>query len=215
MAMDGMDMMDDTDTSQESKVESRMSKVAGHRSKVESQRSEAPGLRVGCGFDAHRLVAGRPLVLGGVTIPYQRGLEGHSDADVLIHALCDAILGAIGAGDIGRHFPDTDPRYKGISSLVLLQRVVELAHEQGWRLVNADVTVIMQAPKIAPYVPAMIARLSEVLSPGAAINIKGKTTEGMGFTGTGEGAAAMAVALLEQRNRRKPRTGRRGIQARS
>jgi 2-C-methyl-D-erythritol 2,4-cyclodiphosphate synthase len=155
--------------------------------------------RVGCGFDAHRLVPGRPLVLGGVTIPHERGLEGHSDADVLIHALCDAILGAIGAGDIGRHFPDTDPRYKGISSLVLLERTVALARERGWAVVNADLTLILQAPKIGPHVPAMIARLGEVVGSKAAINIKATTTEGMGFTGTGEGAAAMAVVLLQER----------------
>jgi len=160
--------------------------------------------RVGCGFDAHRLVAGRPLVLGGVTIPSERGLEGHSDADVLVHALCDAILGAIGAGDIGRHFPDTDPAYRGISSVVLLERVVSLAREGGWSVVNADLTFIAQRPKIAPHVPAMIERLQKVLGPKAAINIKGTTTEGMGFTGTGEGAAAMAVVLVAQKERRRP-----------
>ena len=154
-------------------------------------------LRVGCGFDAHRFVEGRPLVLGGLTIPCERGLEGHSDADVLIHALCDAILGAAGAGDIGRHFPDTDPRYKGISSVVLLERTLEMASESGWRLVNADVTLIMQAPKIAPHVPAMTARLGKVLGREAALTIKATTTEGMGYTGRGEGAAAMAVVLME------------------
>ena len=164
--------------------------------------------RIGCGFDAHRFVEGRPLVLGGVTVPNERGLEGHSDADVLTHALCDAILGAIGAGDIGRHFPNTDPRYKGISSLLLLERVVALAGESGWTVSNADVTVIMQAPKIAPHVPAMIERLQKGLGPAAAVNIKGTTTEGMGFTGTGEGAAAMAVVLMERKKakgkRKKP-----------
>lgn len=161
---------------------------------------KAAGIRVGCGFDAHRFVEGRPLVLGGVTIPYARGLEGHSDADVLIHAVCDAILGAIGAGDIGRHFPDTDPQYQGIPSLVLLKRVADLAGDHGWEIVNVDVTVILQKPRIAPHVPAMIERLASALGRDASINIKGKTTEGMGFTGTGEGVAAMAVALLSRAN---------------
>jgi len=165
--------------------------------------------RVGCGFDAHRLVKGRPLVLGGVPIPYERGLEGHSDADVLVHALCDAILGAIGAGDLGRHFPDTDREYRGISSLILLKRVVDLASRLGWQVINADLTLIMEKPKIAPHVPAMTARLAEVLGPTVALNIKGTTTEGMGFTGTGEGAAALAVALMT-RSRRKKAKGKRG-----
>ncbi len=169
--------------------------MASARNQKTKPRVAQPVFRVGCGFDAHRLVAGRPLVLGGVTIPFDRGLEGHSDADVLVHALCDAILGAIGAGDIGRHFPDTDPRYKGISSLVLLERVAALARAGGWKIINADVTVILQRPKIAPHVPAMIERLGAVLGPDVGLNVKGKTTEGMGFTGTGEGVAAMAVAL--------------------
>jgi len=165
--------------------------------------------RVGCGFDAHRFVAGRPLVLGGVTIPYERGLEGHSDADVLIHALCDAILGAIGAGDIGTHFPDTDPRYKDISSVELLKQTLFMAKVRGWHLVNADMTLIMQAPRIAPYVPAMIARLREAVGPVAALNIKATTTEKMGFTGSGEGAAALAVALLAKGKKKKGKVGAR------
>jgi 2-C-methyl-D-erythritol 2,4-cyclodiphosphate synthase len=152
--------------------------------------------RIGCGFDAHRLVAGRPLVLGGVVIPHDRGLEGHSDADVLVHALCDAVLGAIGAGDLGRHFPDGDPQYAGISSLVLLERTMALARAQGWDIVNADLTLILQEPKIAPHVSEMTANLRTVLGPSAAINIKATTTEGIGFTGRGEGAAAMAVVLM-------------------
>jgi len=161
------------------------------------------GFRIGCGFDAHRLVTGRPLVLGGVTIPFKRGLEGHSDADVLVHALCDAILGAIGEGDIGRHFPDTDPQYKNIASLVLLERTISMARARGWRLVNADMTVILQAPKIAPHVPAMIARLREVVGQTPALNIKATTTEKMGFTGSGEGAAALAAVLLQEEPRNK------------
>jgi 2-C-methyl-D-erythritol 2,4-cyclodiphosphate synthase len=154
--------------------------------------------RVGCGYDAHRFAAGRPLVLGGVTIPHDRGLAGHSDADVLIHALCDAILGAMGEGDLGRHFPDTDPQYKGISSVVLLESVLALAREKGWTVGNADLTLVLQAPKIAPHVEAMKKTLGAVLGEEAAINIKATTTEGMGFTGRGEGAAAMAVVLLEK-----------------
>ena len=154
------------------------------------------GFRVGHGFDAHRLVEGRPLVLGGVPLAFERGLEGHSDADVLIHALCDAILGAIGEGDLGRHFPDADPQYAGISSLVLLERTVALARERGFEVVNADVTVILEAPKIAPHAAAMNARLQAVLGPKSTINVKATTTEGMGFTGRGEGVAAAAVVLL-------------------
>jgi len=154
------------------------------------------GLRVGCGFDAHRLVEGRPLVLGGVEVPFERGLLGYSDADVLLHALCDAILGAIGEGDIGRHFPDTDARFKGISSLLLLERTVALAREGGWSVVNADLTLILQAPKIAPFIPEMSARLGRVLGGSAAVNIKATTTEHLGFPGRGEGAAAMAVVLM-------------------
>ena len=158
----------------------------------------ATAFRVGCGYDAHRFATGRPLVLGGVTIPNDKGLAGHSDADVLIHALCDAILGALGEGDIGRHFPDTDPQYKGISSVVLLERVVALANEKEWQVGNADMTLVLQAPKIAPHVEAMREALRAVLGEAAAINIKATTSEGMGFTGRGEGAAAMAVVLLEK-----------------
>jgi 2-C-methyl-D-erythritol 2,4-cyclodiphosphate synthase len=152
--------------------------------------------RVGCGYDAHRLVEGRPLILGGVSIPSRRGLEGHSDADVLIHALCDAILGAIGGGDIGRHFPDSDPQYAGISSLVLLKRTVAMAREDAWQVVNADLTLVLEAPKVARHVPEMVERLQDVLGPAGTVNVKATTTEGMGFVGRGEGAAAMAVVLL-------------------
>jgi len=161
--------------------------------------------RVGCGFDAHRFAEGRPLVLGGVVVPFERGLEGHSDADVLVHSLCDAILGAVGEGDLGRHFPDTDPRYKGISSLDLLRRTVALARERGgWTVVNADLTLVLQAPKIAPYVGEMKERIGAILGPDAAVNIKATTTEGLGFAGRGEGAAAMAVVLMAEAGPSKP-----------
>ncbi|MFZ5774190.1 MAG: 2-C-methyl-D-erythritol 4-phosphate cytidylyltransferase [Thermodesulfobacteriota bacterium] len=157
----------------------------------------ATNLRIGHGFDAHCLVEGRPLVLGGVTIPHELGLLGHSDADVLTHALCDAILGAMGQGDIGRHFPDSDPRYKGISSILLLERVMELAGENGYRLVNADVTVVAQRPKLASHYPAMLANLCRAcnVSP-SAINLKATTTEKMGYTGREEGISVHAVAML-------------------
>jgi len=169
--------------------------------------------RVGSGFDAHKFASGRALVLGGVTVPYDRGLEGHSDADVLTHALCDAILGAIGAGDIGRHFPDDDPRFKDVSSLSLLEQTVAMAREHGWRVINADLTLIMQEPKIARYAAAMVGRLGEVLGPDAAVNVKATTTEGMGFTGRGDGAAAQAVVLLGGTS--KSRTGRTGRTSRT
>ena len=153
--------------------------------------------RVGHGYDAHRLVADRPLILGGVTIPHALGLLGHSDADVLTHALCDAILGAVAAGDIGRHFPDTDPQYKGADSLKLLARVMEIAAEKGYRLGNADITVIAQKPKLAPHFPAMRGKLAAVCGVSeTAINLKGTTTERMGFAGREEGIAAHAVVMM-------------------
>ncbi|MEW6521410.1 MAG: 2-C-methyl-D-erythritol 4-phosphate cytidylyltransferase [Thermodesulfobacteriota bacterium] len=159
----------------------------------------APALRIGHGYDAHRLVAGRPLILGGVEIPHATGLLGHSDADVLTHALCDAILGALGAGDLGRHFPDTDPAYKNISSLKLLARVMAAVNEQGYSLGNADITVVAQAPKLAPHFPAMREKLAAVCcADQSAINLKGTTTEKMGFTGRKEGIAAHAVVLLQR-----------------
>jgi 2-C-methyl-D-erythritol 2,4-cyclodiphosphate synthase len=155
--------------------------------------------RVGQGYDAHRLVSGRPLILGAVEIPHTLGLAGHSDADVLIHAIGDALLGAVGAGDLGRHFPDTDPAYKGISSLILLQKIVALVHDRGYQVGNVDATVVAQAPKLAPHIPQMISRLAPVLQidPGN-LNIKATTTEGMGFTGQGQGMAASAVVLVEK-----------------
>ena len=159
----------------------------------------AQSFRIGHGYDAHRLVADRPLILGGIEIPHPTGLLGHSDADVLTHALCDAILGALGAGDIGKHFPDTDPSYKNISSLKLLDQVVEAANKQGYTLGNADITVVAQAPKLAPHFPAMLEKLAAVCrADQSAINLKGTTTEKMGFTGRQEGIAAHAVVLLQR-----------------
>ena len=156
-------------------------------------------LRIGQGYDAHRLVPGRPLILGGVEIPHTLGLAGHSDADVLIHAIGDALLGAVAAGDLGRHFPDSDPAYKGISSLILLARIVAVVQEGGYRVGNVDATVVAQAPKLAPHIPRMISVLAPVLQiQPAALNIKATTTEGMGFTGQGEGIAAYAVVLVEE-----------------
>lgn len=161
------------------------------------QQQPSPKMRIGHGFDAHRLVAGRPLILGGLTIPHELGLLGHSDADVLSHALCDAILGAIGAGDIGRHFPDSDPQYKGISSIRLLAQVIDLAAAKHFHLANADITVVAERPKLAPHFPAMQSILAKAcrVEP-AAINLKASTTEKMGYTGREEGISAHAVALL-------------------
>ena len=161
-------------------------------------------MRVGHGYDAHVLVPGRRLVLGGVTIPYQRGLAAHSDGDVLIHALCDALLGAAGLGDIGRHFPDSDAQYKDVDSRILLRRVGELISGQGFCVTNIDVTLIAQAPKLASYIDAMKMNLaSDLKIPSDRINIKATTTEGMGFTGRGEGIAAHVVGLLEGRGKEK------------
>ena len=154
-------------------------------------------MRIGQGFDAHALVAGRKLVIGGVEIPHETGLAGHSDADVLIHALCDALLGAAGLGDIGAHFPDSDARYKDIDSRKLLREVAQLLKRKKLRVVNVDATIIAQAPKMAPHISAMRANLASDLGIAAdAVNIKAKTTERLGFVGRGEGIAADAVALL-------------------
>ncbi len=154
-------------------------------------------MRIGHGYDAHRLVPGRPLRLGGVAIPHDRGLQAHSDGDVLIHALCDALLGAAGLGDIGRHFPDSAAEFAGIDSRILLRRVKDLLAAQGLAVGNADLTVVAQAPKLAPHIPAMQACLAEDLGiPPARVNVKATTSEGMGFTGRGEGIAAHAVVLL-------------------
>lgn len=155
--------------------------------------------RVGQGFDVHALVAGRPLVIGGVTIPFDKGLLGHSDADVLLHAICDALLGAAGLGDIGRHFPDTDPAYQGADSRVLLRETGAKIRAAGWRIGNVDATIIAQAPKMAPHVAYMVVNIADDLGMDpASVNVKAKTTERLGFTGRGEGIAAEAVALLHR-----------------
>jgi 2-C-methyl-D-erythritol 2,4-cyclodiphosphate synthase len=156
-------------------------------------------MRIGQGFDAHALVAGRRLVIGGVHVPHDKGLAGHSDADVLIHALCDALLGAAGLGDIGTHFPDGDARFKDIDSRKLLREVARLIAAARLKVVNVDATVIAQAPRLAPHVAAMRANLAADLDIApAAVNVKAKTTERLGFVGRGEGIAAEAVALLEE-----------------
>jgi len=154
-------------------------------------------MRIGQGFDVHALVTGRKLIIGGVEIPYEKGLEGHSDADVLIHAVCDALLGAAGLGDIGTHFPDSDARYKGIDSRKLLYEVRQLLRERNLHVVNIDTTIIAQEPKMAPHIPAMRVNLAADLGIDTeAVNIKAKTTEKLGFVGRGEGIAAEAVVLI-------------------
>ncbi len=154
--------------------------------------------RAGFGFDVHPLVEGRPLVLGGVTVESDLGLGGHSDADVLSHAIAEALLGALALGDLGRHFPDTDPRYRGISSLVLLRRVVALVAERGGTIVNVDATVLAQAPRLAPHLPEMAKRLADALGLAAdRVSVKAKSPEGLGLLGRREGIAAMAVASVE------------------
>ena len=156
--------------------------------------------RIGHGYDAHRFAPGTKLVLGGVAVEFDRGLAAHSDGDVLVHALCDALLGAAGLGDIGRHFPDTSPELAGIDSRILLRRVGALLDERGFGVVNADVTVIAQAPRLGPYLARMRARLASDLGiEPERVNVKATTTEGMGFTGRGEGIAAHAVVLIETR----------------
>lgn len=155
-------------------------------------------MRIGQGYDAHRFAPGRPLILGGVAIDYPLGLEAHSDGDVLIHALCDALLGAAGLRDIGYHFPDNSAEYKNIDSRHLLIRVMALLDKKGWRLGNADITVVAQAPKLGPHIESMREHMSEDLrTPLKNINIKATTTEGMGFAGRGEGIACYAVVLLQ------------------
>ena len=165
-------------------------------------RSKSGGemqMRVGCGYDSHRFVKGRKLVLGGAEIPFEKGLQGHSDADALIHAIGDALLGAAGAGDIGRHFPDTDPQYQDISSMLLLGRVREIITSKGFTVNNIDATIIMEKPKVAPFAAQIIANIAEALHLAVTdINIKAKTNEGMGFVGRGEGVAVSAVATLNK-----------------
>ena len=156
-------------------------------------------MRIGHGYDAHRLVSGRALILGGVSIPHDRGLLGHSDGDALIHAICDALLGAAALGDIGKFFPDTQPEWKGMDSRVLLREVVAMLARKGFRIANVDATIVAQRPKLAPYFAAMRENLAADLKVTVdAVNVKGTTTEGMGFAGREEGIAAHAVALLEE-----------------
>lgn len=157
------------------------------------------GVRIGHGYDVHRLVEGRRLILGGVDVPWERGLLGHSDADVLTHAVMDALLGAAGLGDIGRHFPDTDPAYAGADSLKLLAYVVALLRERGFTVGNVDATVLAQRPKLAPHIPQMRDNLARTMEVGPEqVNVKATTEEGLGFTGSGDGMAAHAVALIEK-----------------
>lgn len=156
-------------------------------------------IRIGHGYDVHRLVEGRALIIGGVDIPHSLGLLGHSDADVLLHAISDSLLGAAALGDIGKHFPDTDERYKGISSLLLLSRVKELLFEKGYSVVNVDATIIAQSPKLAPYIPEMVANIAKTLSvPIDSVNVKATTEEKLGFTGRYEGISAHSVCIIEK-----------------
>jgi 2-C-methyl-D-erythritol 2,4-cyclodiphosphate synthase len=157
------------------------------------------GLRIGLGYDVHAFVDGRDLILGGVRVPHPRGLLGHSDADVLVHALMDALLGAMRLGDIGSHFPDTEPEYAGASSISLLEQVRALMESEGWRLVDTDLVLVLEAPRIAPHRDAMRLRIAGALGVGIAqVGLKATTTEGLGSTGRGEGVAAQAVVLLER-----------------
>ena len=159
----------------------------------------SPIIRIGNGYDVHRLVTGRKLILGGIDIPHLTGLDGHSDADVLLHALCDALLGAVGAGDIGAHFPDTDSKWKGISSLVLLEQVTATCRDKGFEFSNIDTIIVAQKPKLAPFLPDMKKNISQAMAIDIGqINIKATTTEKLGFAGKEEGIAAYAVALLSK-----------------
>lgn len=154
-------------------------------------------MRVGSGYDVHRLVEGRKLIVGGVDIPHDRGLLGHSDADVLLHAVCDALLGAAGLGDIGKHFPDTDPRFKGVSSVSLLASVAGMLEARGFRVNNIDATIVAERPKMAPHIPAMTRNIAEAVGADiSAVNVKATTTEGLGFAGKGEGIASYAVCTV-------------------
>ncbi len=154
-------------------------------------------MRIGMGYDVHRLVEGRPMIIGGVEIPYEKGLLGHSDADVLLHAISDALLGAAALGDIGKHFPDTDPAYKGISSIILLKKVGQLLEEHLFLIENIDATIIAQAPKMRPHIDTMRQNIAEALGIEISqVNVKATTEEGLGFTGTGEGISAQAICML-------------------
>ena len=155
--------------------------------------------RIGNGYDVHRLAAGRKLILGGVEVPHDQGLDGHSDADALCHAICDALLGAVGAGDMGHYFPDTDSQWKDISSLVLLEKVGQVVKERGYKISNTDATIVAQQPKLAPYIDQMKQNIAKALAIGPAqVNVKATTTEKLGFPGREEGIAADAVALVEK-----------------
>ena len=157
-------------------------------------------MRIGHGYDVHRLVEGRRLIIGGIEIPYEKGLLGHSDADVLLHAICDALLGAAALGDIGHLFPDSDPAYKGADSLALAREVTKLLHAKNYRIGNVDATILAQAPKLAPHIPLMRENLALALGiPVDAVSVKATTEEGLGFTGSGEGIAAHAVCLIEEK----------------
>jgi len=161
---------------------------------------ESPAFRMGIGYDVHPLTEGRLLILGGITIPYHLGLAGHSDADCLVHAICDALLGGISAGDIGRHFPNSDSQFKDVKSLLLLQKVVEMVAEKGFKITNIDATIVAQAPQLAPYLPQMEDQIAATVGvEKERINVKATSTEGLGFAGRGEGIAAYAVALVEGR----------------
>jgi len=155
-------------------------------------------MRIGMGYDVHKLVEERKLIMGGVDIPYEKGLLGHSDADVLLHAIMDALLGAAALGDIGKHFPDTDNKFKGISSILLLKEVGKLVKEKGFEIENIDSTIIAQRPKMAPHIPAMVKNIAEALNlPEDKVNVKATTEEGLGFTGRGEGISANSICLLK------------------
>ena len=156
-------------------------------------------MRVGFGYDVHPLVEGRPLILGGIKIPYLYGLQGHSDADVLLHAISDALLGAIAEGDIGRHFPDTDPQYKNIRSTILLKKVMTRIREKGFHILNIDATILAQRPKLSNHIPRMVKEITDVLEiETGRVNVKATTSEGLGFAGRGEGISAYAMALVDE-----------------
>ncbi|HST03541.1 MAG TPA: 2-C-methyl-D-erythritol 2,4-cyclodiphosphate synthase [Chloroflexia bacterium] len=162
-----------------------------------SDKPPSPQFRVGMGYDVHRLVEGRPLILGGVTVPFERGLDGHSDADVLLHVIIDALLGAACLGDIGTYFPSSDPTLEGISSAEMVRQTHELVMQAGWRIENIDATVVAQRPRLSPYVPHMRASIADILGINQdRVSVKGKTTDGLGFAGTGDGMAAYCVAML-------------------
>lgn len=157
-------------------------------------------MRVGFGYDVHKLVPGRALLLGGIEIPHEYGLLGHSDADVLLHAICDAMIGAAALGDIGKHFPDTDPEFKGISSIILLERTAALLRSRGFQVNNVDSTIVAQRPKLWSFIPQMVTKISGTVGiPAGCVNVKAKTTETLGFAGREEGIAAYAVVLLEEK----------------